>query len=157
MFRKACIVLITLSSLAACDATSNDTTSKISSNILDISEYDVTLNNKPASYIKFGENDKNHCSLAVLKASATKGYHLKIEGSSSLDIETDLTCMKENNIYTMSTTNNTFISVDTIEATDSKVAYRLNSKLTSPQDQSFYEIKDMVLVITGEKHKTLIK
>jgi len=123
-------------------------------NILDVSEYNVTLNNKPAAYIKFGENDENHCSLAVLKASAIKGYHLKIDGSSSLDTEVDLTCMKENNFYAMSASSDTFISIDT---SNSNVVYKLNSKLVSTQDQSYLEFKDEILEIKGKHFTSLVQ
>ena len=126
-------------------------------NILDVSEYNVTLNNKPSAYIKFGENDENHCSLAVLNASAIKGYHTQIDGSSSLDIEVDLTCMKENNFYAMSASSDTFISIDTIDASDSNVVYKFSSKLVSTQDQSYLEFKDEILEIKGKHFTSLVQ
>ena len=44
--------------LASCEADSAG-----ASNILEISEFDVTLNDKPAVYIKFGENKKSFTEL----------------------------------------------------------------------------------------------
>ncbi len=64
--------------------------------------------------------------------------------------------MTNNDYYSLSSADNTFIEIKAIKSSDSMVAYELNCKLISSASQEYLQLKDVVLEITGENFKSLI-
>jgi hypothetical protein len=136
--------------LAHCEAGSPDI-----SNILEVSKFDITLNNKPASYIKFGKNQNESCNLAVLKESVNKHYRIEINGSDSTVAEVDLTCMLGDQYFALSYGDDTYVKVAVKELNKDKIIYNLNAKIQEVTNQSYYELKDVNLILTGKSFSYL--
>lgn len=133
--------------IASCDANTSTTPQLQNYKILEISHYEMTLNNKPANYIRFGLDDTQNCSLSILKSAATRNYTISISGSTSTEVDIDLSCMINGSYYAMSSDNSTYIKLTTIEANENKVVYQLSSTLITPDNQSFFDLNDITLTV----------
>ena len=147
---KISICIFVLLTLLSCDSSSGDV-----SDVLNVSEYEVTLNGKPAIYVKFGSSDEDSCMLAVLKESVSEGYRVEIQGSVSLDVDVDLTCIKGGDYYLISNSDDTYIKLGVEELSGNHITYKIVSRLVNAGGDKYFNLDEKYLIVSDENFTAL--
>lgn len=134
------------------------------SEIIRVSDFELSLGEKPAVSIAFGESETKWCDLTIQRENVAQGYKIVSDRSGRYN-ELSLSCNSEKNLYLGSAHHPTRIDLElvSIDASNKKAEAVISAKLinservTKKQSDEFAELKNVRLVITGQNFDNLTK
>lgn len=127
------------------------------SSIFSVSDYEYTMNDKPAVSISFGETQSNYCSATIYRASVSSGYKVSSQQKSSSDIAVE--CNWSGKYYVQSSKHQTLATFEllSIDPQTKTAEATVSVKLVEPSSGEYFKLGATPLVISGEYFDHLTK
>ena len=153
MYKVVLILALSISALTAC--TDNKPINPI--NVLQVSDFDFTMNKKQAASISFGETSKKFCTATIYRESVQSGYSVQSVRNSSKDLSMD--CNWDGKYYIESSKHTTSASfkIDSLDQVNQTATLSVSLKLVEPSSEKYLKMKDVILVLDNQMFDNLVK
>ncbi len=139
--------------LSACDGSPGSDSSVTvgdqgdSANILSVSNYPFTFNDKPGVNINFSTDEYEECTVTFAKSSVKVGFQTQTDKSEGGMM--DLSCLTGGGLYMLDDSELTHAQMRIDAIDDKKATLIVAGKLYAIRDKKRLELEDTTLIISG--------
>lgn len=125
-------------------------------NVLRVTDFEFTLNDKPAVSIAFGESDSNYCDATILRSLVRQGY--KASSTKRSDTSFSIDCHWDSDYFVESSNHKTFsnLSIKSIDKRKKTALIEISLRFVGLPSNKYIEFDKIQVFVSGDQFKNLI-